>query len=386
MNPEDLKKLIEEDDSDLLKVKPKAQTQCTADERLIESFEEINKFIDDNGRLPSASLANVIEYQFYSRLNGLRTDKEKVQALICLDRHNLLQKEVKEIKSIKDVFEDDDFGLLNNNVGDIFTLKHVPKKIETPDYIGTRKACNDFDKFEELFITCQAEIKQSKRTLSVFEQEQSIDAGIFFILKGVLVYVAEMGEFEILNGKKRARLRLIYENGTESDILNRSLATALYKDGRRVSQNIDKIYDKFSGITDEDEETGFIYILKSLSKEPKIQSIDNLYKIGFSKIPVEERIKNAEKEPTYLMAPVQIVSAFKCFNLNPQKLEQLLHQFFGTACLNLDIFDNTGKRHMPREWFIAPLDIIQQTIQLLLNGKVIDYGFDAQKQEIVKKG
>jgi len=385
LNPEDLKKLIEDDDSDLLKVKPKAQTQCTADERLIESFEEINKFIDDNGRLPSASLANVIEYQLFSRLNGIRADKEKVQSLIYLDRHNLLQKEVKEIKSIKDVFDDDDFGLLNNNAEDIFTLKHIPKETTMPDYIARRSVCKDFSNFEKLFVDCQQDIREGKRNLSPFKNEQEIHKGLFFVLKGVLLYVAEVGEREIVKDKLNARLRCIFENGTESDMLLRSLAAELYKDGRRVSQHFDKLLNGLSNISEEDKETGFIYILKSLSKEPKIQLIDNLYKIGFSKIPVEERIKNAEKEPTYLMAPVQIISVFKCFNLNPQKLEQLLHQFFGKACLNIDIFDNTGKRHMPREWFVAPLEIIQQSIELLLNGEIIDYNFDLQKQEIVKK-
>lgn len=385
MNPEDLKKLIDDDDLGLLKVKPKAQQQCTADERLIASFEEINKFIDDNGREPKPSMANIIEYQLHSRLNAIRADKEKIKALLCLDKHGLLKTEIKEIKSIEDIFADDDFGLLSSEADSIFTLKHVPKETNMPDYIARRKACEDFDKFEHLFIQCQEDLRQGKRTLSPFQNEQNIDKGLFFVLKGVLLYVAEVGEREIINDKVNARLRCIFENGTESDMLLRSLAAELYKDGRRVSKHFDHLLEGFSNVSAEDEETGFIYILKSLSKDPNIQSIENLFKIGFSKVPVEERIKNAEQEPTYLMAPVQIVSAFKCFNFNPQKLEQLLHQFFGTACLNIDIFDNQGKRHMPREWFVAPLDVIQEAIQLLLSGEIVNYYFESEKQEIVEK-
>ena len=135
-------------------------------------------------------------------------------------------------------------------------------------------------------------------------------------------------------------------------------------------------------ITEEDEEAGFIYVLKSRSQEPEIRSIENLYKIGYSKIEVEERIKNAEQEPTYLMAPVSIVTAFQCYNLNPQKLEQLLHNFFGSSCLNIDVFDSKGIRHTPREWFIAPLEVIEKVINLIQTGQIIEYRYNPKDQAI----
>lgn len=163
----------------------------------------------------------------------------------------------------------------------------------------------------------------------------------------------------------------------------RSLASSLYKDGRRITIHEDHLLDGFFNITADDEETGFVYVLKSLSQEPKIQQLENLYKIGFSRVPVEERIKNAENEPAYLMAPVSIVTTYQCFNMNPQKLEQLLHTFFGAACLNLDVFDKNGKRHMPREWFIASLDVVERTILLVMNGEIIKYRYNFDKNEIV---
>ena len=112
-------------------------------------------------------------------------------------------------------------------------------------------------------------------------------------------------------------------------------------------------------VTSEDQATGHIYVLRSLSENPQIKEIENLYKIGFSSQPVKERIQNAPLDPTFLMAKVGIVCEFQTFNLNPQKLELLLHTFFAEACLNLDIFDAGGKRHTPREWFIAPLHVIE---------------------------
>ncbi|MDA3939957.1 MAG: GIY-YIG nuclease family protein [Spirochaetia bacterium] len=167
------------------------------------------------------------------------------------------------------------------------------------------------------------------------------------------------------------------------------MAKILYVNGQVVTQNIDKVnenfIENFRSITNEDKEVGFIYILKSKSNDERIKLIQNLYKIGYSKTDVIERIKNAENEPTYLMATVRIQGAWKCFNMNPQKLEQLLHNFFGNSCLELDIFDKKGKRHTPREWFIAPLEVIEQAIELIINGKIVNYKFDAENMTILGK-
>lgn len=384
MDKEDLLKLIDDDDLGLLNVRPKPSTIATEDERLIASFQAINRFVAENNREPSAG-NDMSERMLYMRLKGIRENKEKIQALMGVDEHGLLSLDVKEIKSIEDVFNDDDLGILGGEAEDIFTLKHVPKETTMPDYVARRKSCKDFERYEHKFIQCQSDFASGKRKLWPFKKEQQIEKGLFFVLKGVLLYIADVGEREKIKGKMNARLRCIFENGTESDMLLRSLAAELYKDGRRVTEHEDNALAGFDNITSEDEETGFIYVLKSLSKKPEIQSLQNLYKIGFSRVAVEERIKNAKNEPTYLMASVSIVTAFKCFNMNPQKLEQLLHTFFGSACLNLDVFDKDGHRHTPREWFIAPLEIIEQSIHFVLNGEVVDYKYDPEKQIIVGK-
>ena len=383
MDKEDLQKLIEDDDLGLLNVKPKQSAVATADERLITSFTQINQFVSENGKEPQSG-NGIQEHQLYARLKGIRDSVEKMEALANLDEHGLLNVERKEISSIDDIFEDDDLGILGSEAESIFTLKHVSKETTMPDYVASRKPCKDFDTFELKFIQCQADLASNKRKLWPFKNEQQIQKGYFFVLKGVLLYIAEVGDFEKgSNGKKNARLRCIFENGTESDMLLRSLAAELYKDGRRVTEHEDRLLDGFSNITEEDEETGYIYVLRSLSGKPEVQSIEHLYKIGYSTVPVEQRIKNAENEPTYLMASVHIVEAYQCYNMNPQKLEQLLHNFFGSSCLNIDIFDGDGKRHTPREWFIAPLDIIEQAIHFVLNGDIVNYRYDPDKQEII---
>lgn len=379
MDKVDLLKLIEDDDLDLLKIQKKKSSMLTADERLIESFHDINEFISNNGREPKPG-SDVHEHRLYARLKGIRESKTKIKSLLDLDEHGLLKQEMKEIKSIQDIFDDDNLGLLDNDAESIFKLKHVPKITTMPNYIASRKPCNDFDAYKDKFVLCQSDLSSGRRQLLPFNNEP-IEKGLFFVLKGILLYIANVGEREIIGGRANARLHCIFENGTESDMLLRSLSAELYKDGRRISD----IEEQINSFSDEDKKSGYIYILKSLSEKPEIKSIKNLYKIGYSKVSIEDRIKNAVIDPTYLMSQVSVVTAFECYNMNPQKLEQLLHRFFGKSCLSVDVFDNEGKRHIPREWFIAPLEIIEQAIHFVLAGEIVRYKYDVDQQIIVER-
>ncbi len=190
-------------------------------------------------------------------------------------------------------------------------------------------------------------------------------------------------------GKRDGRTRCIFENGTESNMLFRSLGKGLFQNGQGITfstEILNTTYtENFSNINENDKASGYIYILKSKSERSEIKEITNLYKIGFSTVEVEERIKNAIQEPTYLMADVRIIMTFKCFNMNTHKLEQLLHTFFEKACLSIDIFDKNGNRHTPREWFIAPLNIIEQAIELIISGSIIHYRYDSENEEILKR-
>ena len=172
-------------------------------------------------------------------------------------------------------------------------------------------------------------------------------------------------------------------------MLYRSAIRALYDNGKIITENVDKVIEEFtetfSGITNEDKETGHIYVLTSQSEKEDIASLENLYKIGYSSTSVQERIKNAENEPTYLMAPVKIESSWMCYNMNAQKFESLIHRFFGHTCLEIDVFDKNGIRHTPREWFIAPLKAIEQAVTLLDSGEIINYRYDKENEVIVKK-
>lgn len=138
-------------------------------------------------------------------------------------------------------------------------------------------------------------------------------------------------------------------------------------------------------IEDGDFETGYIYVLKSLSEDPRIAAKKNLFKIGFSTSSVEERIKNAAQDPTYLMAPVSIVATYRCFNMNPQRFERLIHRFFSESCLDLEITDKVGKNYLPKEWFIVPITVVSQVIDLIIKGEIVNYSYDKEKESVVKK-
>lgn len=385
--------IFSNDPFDILNVKPKSYGTKTTDERLIASFNEVNDFVEKYKREPQPNPGNISEYQLYTRLKGIRENPEKKEQLKGVDTNNILDFEIKEINSIDDILNDEAFDLFDDDT-DLFDFKHTPKpddRIAT-DFVARRKPIKDFDKYEHLFKAIQNDLANGKRKLVDFkmgnlrEGAYYVHNGILFLLEEINMTTEEHYREDGTRVREDGRTKCIFENGTVSNMRKRSVEKILYANGQVVSENRDKVnqsfIEKFSDITDEDEEAGFIYVLSSKSKDEKIASIENLFKIGYSKVDVLERIKNAEKEPTYLMAKVKIESAWKCYNMNPQKLEQLLHNFFGSSCLNIDIFDENKIRHTPREWFIAPIDVIEQAIQLIINGEIVKYRFDVESKII----
>ena len=382
----------------LLNVKLKTSNVKTADERLSNSFEEINDFIAKNEREPAPNPTNPTEYQLYSRLKNLREDEGKMIALEPQDTYGILKVEKKEINSIDDIFNDDILGIFDDgDAQSLFEFKHTPREIARAeaDFVARRKPCKNFKDYEETFKSVQADLSNGKRKLVEFKQGNLregayyVHRGILFLLEKIDISKTEHYREDGTRVRTDGRTRCIFENGTESNMLMRSVEKILYTHGKVVTENADSVteefYEQFNEITDEDKEAGYIYVLSSKSTDAKISEIKNLYKIGYSTTPVENRIKNAEKEPTYLMAPVQIEAEYKTFNMNTQKFEQLLHNFFGASCLNIDIYDEKLRRHMPQEWFIAPLDVIDRAIDLIITEKIFKFKYDKDLEEIIEK-
>ena len=389
-----LEDIFNDDDFGILDSKPKASTIKTEDERLVESFQEINAFFEKHQREPKSN--DVAEFKLLSRLKSLRADKNKIGVLKPFDKFNLLG-EKEEITSVKDILNDDDLGILDTDETlEIFKLKNVPssKDREETDFVARRKPIKEkeFALYETAFKKVHQELREGKRKLNEFKDvEQNLEQGKYYLLDGLLLFLEKDGIKDRQIGdrtRKDGRTTIIFENGTQSNMYYRSLAKALYNNGKIVSDTDseaeNQLFKNANIVNESDLETGWIYIAKSKSTKPEISSLKDLYKIGYSTVPVKDRVKNAAKQPTYLMADVKVITTFKCYNLNAQKFEQLIQRFFAKVCLNLDVFDEKGKRYMPREWFIAPLGIIEKVVELIISGEIVNYSYDDEKKVLIK--
>ncbi|MCU5002908.1 GIY-YIG nuclease family protein [Bacillus tropicus] len=335
----------------------------------VEKFLEIVDFVKENGCEPQKVPTDLAERSLASRLIGIRKDPERMEYLKQYDEVGLLEKKQKEvmipkISSIDDILNSGSSELLggslvNDATSSIFDTSSLQKVTTMPEYVAKRKKMNGFAKFEELFKKCHKELTEGKRKILPFKNEQDIQPNSFYVLKGVLLYVDTVGERKKIKGKTNARLRCVFENGTESDMLLRSLSAELYKHGRRVTDNEETLLDNDR---EDDVSAGFIYVLKSLSIDPQISSIKNLYKIGFTTGLVENRIRNAENESTYLYAPVEVVTTYQVFNMNANKFETAIHHALANNNLDVSILGANGKMVVPKEWFVVTLEELQKVI------------------------
>jgi Meiotically up-regulated gene 113 len=380
--------LKEEDDLGLLDVKPSSFIKTSSDSIVEKGFEEINQFIDRYGHLPGESnkKQTVTEHILQIRLQTYRDKKEIIDQLRHLDRHNLFVEQAPCTPQSLDEILDLDDELLNDPNESIFTIKHVNQGAARPQDVANRTRCQDFEQFKPIFDKVASQITSGERKTMRFANEQDIEAGGLFILKGVMVYVAEVNDPHVRNGKKNARLRIIFENGTEGRHLLRSLARELYKDphGRRISEpSAGPLFG--DAPLAKQVETGYIYVVRSMSSLPEITRLDgNLFKIGFTSGEFEDRIRNAKDDPTFLMAPVYPVRTYKTININANKFENLMHRFFGEARLNITIQDRFGKPIHPREWFLLPLELIEEAIDKFLDGSIVHYQYDHKTSKLVK--
>ena len=377
MTEEELKSFLESDSFGLLESKPSI-APMTRDEKLLQSFQEINSFIEKYGREPQDS-SDVNELALFLRLQGIRKNPQKITQLKEFDKHSLLELPA---DAVVNALESDSYGLLDDDEVDITTLRNVPDSEKAAaDFIAKQKACPNFEKYEPLFKQCQVELAIGKRRIEKYNDRQCVE-GQFFELGGVLVYIDKIYHLERdKSGKMDGRTRLIFENGKMSNMLFRSFAKQMYIKGKHISDDKLKfdIGDPLLTPNENNKPTGYIYVLSSKSRDNNVRAIKNLFKIGYSEASVEERIKNAERETTYLMAPVKIVATYSTYNMNTQKFEDLLHRFFDDCRVGIDVFDLSGTRHTVREWFQIPFDDIDTAIDLLIRGDIVHYKYERGK-------
>jgi hypothetical protein len=393
--------IFNDDDFGLLDSKAKTSTVKTDEDRLIDSFEEINVFFDKNNREPNSS--SMSEYGLLAKLKNFRQNEKQKKTLKPFDRHNLLGFVEMEKQTIDDILnEEDDFGLLDSdNDLDIFKFKHTPRPEDRAesDFVARRKAMKEkeFEKYETMFQKVHKEIKEGRRKIKPFKNiEKNLHVGDYYLMDGILLYLESANlkqeEWEQKSGNRvriEGRTRTVFENGTFSNMLFRSLGKQIQKSGKLITNTNEKLEQELfvnTGLVkEEDLQTGWIYVLKSKSTNAEVLNIQDLYKIGFASNSVDERIKNAKNEATYLYADVKKIATYKVYNRNADKLEGLLHRFFASACLDIDLFNEKGQRLNPREWFVVPFDVIEESIQLILNESIVNYEYDTELKKIKLK-
>lgn len=377
---EELVKLFNSDDGALFIPKEKTSVQ-TPDDRLAESFRQIIDFVEEYDRQPDIESLDINEAMLAKRLEAIKNDPKKSEILKQFDTLGLLTGP--EIpKSVEDLFENDKFGLFSGSGSEVLKVKNVPAFIKAPpDSIARRKKAEDFNSYKQGFIEMQEGLKSGKYKLVRFTNSNQIKVGRYYISMGLMVFVESIGAKKVVYGAPKARTRLIFENGTESEMYDRSLAIDLYEDGYCVVSE-EEIFDDVNII---DDVKGYIYVVRSLSEDPKISTIENLYKIGFSRTPVSKRIAGAKDDPTYLMAEVELVESFKITGeYNPQKIEHFIHRVFADAALEMSIVDKNGRTYIPREWYCVPIHIIRLAVELIDNGEIVNYLYDNQTKKMIE--
>ena len=369
----------------------KAPISYSIDDTVAEGFEEINTFFRENGKPPSDA-GDTNEKRLHARLQAISNDPNLISKLTQLDIFNILpnsapkKSKEKGPVSLDDIL--DNLELPDDQGDDIFDLNHVPtykRRMENAEFTSKRRPCEDFDEFRPLFEKVSEELDEGIRETRKFQNEQEIHQGQFFILNGITVYIAEVGEQYEKNGKKNARLRTIFSNGTEGNNLLRSVAVELYKDpnGRRITDP--KAGPMFgTAVGKEDTKSGVVYVLRSLSDEPAVIEVQKkLHKIGFTTGSVKSRIANAKKQATYLLAETQIVAEIELFNISsPRSVETLLHRYFEAAKADIKIKDRFGNDVRATEWFLVPLSQIQEAVNRLIAGTLQGSKYNTATQVI----
>lgn len=373
----------------------KADGRSPREERLLAGFEDIQRFAETHGRAPQhGEDRDIFERLYAVRLDRLRALPECRTLLDPLDHQGLLNGLPTTAPAVQAPLDLDALAAELEEAGraaDVTVLRHVRSSAEkrAAEEVADRKPCPDFETFKPLFERVAADVKTGLRQSQPIEAgRRSIDAGDFFVLDGLTLYVAEVGDpLKTTAGEVDRRLRLIFSNGTESNLLLRSLQRAFYDDPaarRLASPETGQL--TFGGVMEADDvESGTIYVLRSLSDHPYIaQHRDVIHKVGVTGGRVEDRIAGAEHDATYLLAKVEVVATYTLAGINRRRMEALFHRLFAPARLNITLHDRFGHPVQPTEWFLVPLFVIDEAVSRIKDGSIIDHVYDPASASLVR--
>lgn len=404
---------------------------------LTQQFNDINNFLDKHGRLPSSS-ANDINEKINARLLAtIQTNHANSQELLSLDKHGLLAassttstlsveptisaksmrnednasekaasnashepvieavSEPPAINSLDDIFNSDDLGLFDNIHSEILVSDSQLNSRNTYDQyddeeIASRFECKDFYKFEATFERISKAIQTGAFTKTNFSSVKDINIGSVFVLNGILCYVADIYQAENRkNERNQQRLRLVFANGTESNMLIRSLATAQYKYENSYQLLItdpDWMDDELAkNFGDDRQLTGVIYVAKLTETPNTLAHYKHLHKVGFSTLTGEARTKHSVRDTAFLQQPVDIIAEWQVYDANARSVEGVLHAFFYDQRVKVSLKAANDNLYKATEWFNVPLDEIEKAINLVIAGDIKDYRMDGAAGKVVIK-
>lgn len=345
---------------------------------------EIIAFIEKNKREPSLDSKDVFELTLAMRAKAIREKKAQEEGI------DSNQKEKNPWETDEGLAILDAVDLGNTSINDFsqseIIRRNPSENRKQADEISHAKPCPNFNEYKPLFDNVTRAIAQGHRRLIKFEGTE-FRQGTFYSRNGMLFYIAEMFE-----QKKKGRWGMdgrthcVFANGTESFILASSIRRSMFENAYVVS---DDDRDKDYWLVSEKEapkyNAGYIYILNTLSEEAEVKQFRDLHKIGFTRGNIENRIKNAKKDTTYLCADVAIVDSWECYDLNPQKLESLVHKFFSDAQVRIRVKDENGRFAIADEWYDVPLAEIRKIVPLILNRTLGQYYYDAELRKVLHK-
>ncbi|MES2392950.1 MAG: GIY-YIG nuclease family protein [Acidobacteriota bacterium] len=376
----------------------KKRGRSAVEERVIAGFEEIQRFVEKHGHLPRhGEDKDIFERLYAVRLDRLRAQEDCRILLAPLNHQGLLTEPT--TPSVGDGEPDlDELRAELEGIpgsGEITELRHVRSNAEkrAAEEIANRTVCDDFEEFKPIFERVKRELKDGLRQTLPFQKLDEIrlaeiQDNQFFIVQGQIAYIAEVGgDFTTQYDRRDSRLRVIYDNGTESDLLMRSFQRALHRDDTaRIITNPDNGPLFAEEPAEDDLASGTIYVLRSKSEQPEIAAHRNvLHKIGVTGGKVEARFANAKLDPTFLMADVEVVATYGLYNINRVKLENLIHRVFDSAQLDMEIKDRFGTPVRPREWFLVPLHAIDEAVERIKDGSITGYVYDPAVARLVKQ-
>ena len=370
-------------------VKPLTRSRrksLAVEERVVAGFEEIQRWFEEHGRRPDDSPDRDIFERLYAvRLDRIRQDEEMRSWVLELDTQNLLAVTSEQAENLSDEELLASFSDPENDLTNLRNVRSAEERREAEEQ-ASREKCDDFHRFKPAFEQVKKDLASAVRTTLRFRDNARIDAGDWFILDGLICFVAGEGQAVELDNKPgvfNKRLRVIFDNGTESNLLKRSLERALQKDstGRRITTpDNGPLFS--TEVPDDEQPAGFVYVVRSKSSEPFIaDNRECIHKIGVTTQPVERRLSNASRESTFLYSDVELVMSVVVFNIIPNKLEHLLHRYFDQVRLSV-VAKGVAQDSSPREWFMAPLEAIEQALDALIEGRLTRTFFDAQTMTV----